>query len=545
MRCFVATCLISASALGQQTGALPLADGLLREQDVLVVYDSRNPDSRSVAEYYAGSARVAGGAGGLPGIRPAVNVLDLASTGVALAPPGDISYANFVTLIRTPLRTSISAAGLNSRLRCLVLCKGLPHRIQDFDAPSAGDFVGAGPNDFPTQFDQNDANCASVDSELTMLWQDLNANEAGLSADSRSDGAVANPFWRSRAPIGNSTTANRFATKTFTASGNGPVWQSLVSGAARFTPGDMLLVCRLDGHTLADVRGMLDRARSFQYDTDTALVLLDESAGDNSINPANNGEFDNINSSMAALYDSDDYEQVRSQMTITDKRFLPDNILHNNAPNSTGFYIGPRFNWQAGLGIRINGPVVLLASYGSNHQLTFPNTVDLVSARMIFGESFIYPPGAIFNTIESWNARDLGGLGQLDFQQQEQVADFLRGGGTFAIGHVWEPLADAIPDNRYLALNFLLGNMTWAEAAWSSIPSLSWMHVVLGDPLARPSRKSEDINRDGRISIDDLYAWEQNPTDLNRSGAADAADRAVLLRVLRYNEKPDVTNRRP
>jgi len=187
---------------------------------------------------------------------------------------------------------------------------------------------------------------------------------------------------------------------------------------------------------------------------------------------------------------------------------------------------------------------VLLATYGSNHEGTFPNTVDLVSARMIFADSFNYPAGAIFNTIESWNGRDFGGLGLLGFQMQEQAADFIAAGGTFAMANAWEPLADSVPDNRYIVQNFVLGNLTWAEAAWTSIPALSWMQMVLGDPLARAQRSSEDIDGNGRVDIDDLYAFERAPVDINRSGVADAADRAVLMRVLRYNERPDIQNRR-
>ncbi|UCG33989.1 MAG: hypothetical protein JSU68_04995 [Phycisphaerales bacterium] len=47
--------------------------------------------------------------------------------------------------------------------------------------------------------------------------------------------------------------------------------------------------------------------------------------------------------------------------------------------------------------------------------------------------------GAIFNTIESYNGRALDGLGTL--YEHGQVADFISAGGTFGIGHVWEPLA--------------------------------------------------------------------------------------------------------
>ena len=40
----------------------------------------------------------------------------------------------------------------------------------------------------------------------------------------------------------------------------------------------------------------------------------------------------------------------------------------------------------------------------------------------------------------------------------------------------------AVADNEILLDNFLNRGLTWAEAAWSAIPVLSWQHVVLGDP---------------------------------------------------------------
>jgi len=49
----------------------------LAEDQVLVVYDSRVPDSLAVAEYYAGSRKVPGGAGGLACVRPGEHVVNL------------------------------------------------------------------------------------------------------------------------------------------------------------------------------------------------------------------------------------------------------------------------------------------------------------------------------------------------------------------------------------------------------------------------------------------------------------------------------------
>ena len=503
------------------------ASGPLRDEQVLVIYDSRTlvsgvAVSLRVAEHYAGSTKVPGGVGGKPGKYPNLRVLDMASTGAAATVPGNISAVDFGTKLRTPLRNYLTSSGLTRQIRCLVLCKGLPHRLQDTDAPNTGDFVGENATDFPAEFNARDATCASVDSELTLLWQDLTTGELGGAADSRSDGCIVNPVWKSQSTINNFTTANILTAKIFVASGTAPVWTLSGSGATRLTAGDIYLVSRLDGHTVAVVEAMIDRSQNFVVNVDTAAVLLDEGTGQNIINPANNGELDNSSSSMSPLYDSDDYEQVAALMGTTDRRFLPANILQNNVPDRPGFYVGTRLTWTAGQGILISNPVALLATYGANHQGNFPTTTGGVSANMIYADSFNYAPGAVFNTIESWNGRDVGGLGLLGFQQLEQAADFLAAGGTFAVCHAWEPLADSVPDNRYLAINFLLGNLTWAEAAWSSIPGLSWSQFVVGDPLARYGRSGEDVNADGVFSIEDLDAWENAPTDINRSGSADA-----------------------
>ena len=88
-------------------------------------------------------------------------------------------------------------------------------------------------------------------------------------------------------------------------------------------------------------------------------------------------------------------------------------------------------------------------------------------------------------------------------------------------------------DNEQLCRNFFLGNMTWAEGAYTALPALSWQQVVIGDPLARPRRDREDVNASGRVTIDDLYGWQQTPVDLNNSGIADSTDFLLLETTVR------------
>ncbi len=537
LRMKICSLLVVAAVLG--AGVCSRAQAQLRPDEVLVVYDGRTASSRDVAEYYAGSAKVPGGAGNLAGVRPGVLVMNLANSGAPVAAAGDIAYTDFPVKIRNPIRSYLIANNLTQRVRCLVMTRGLPHRMQDSDVPAIGD----DPASLVDEFNSSDVTCASVDSELTLLWIDLNAGENGGAADSKDDGCILNPYWRASLPIGSFTNVNNRAAKTFTASGPGPVWMLGGMGASKLTAGDMLLVTRLDGRSLADVRGMIDRAQNLIYNVNTANVILDESGSDGVADAAANSELDN-QGSLPALRSGDDYERARDYMLNTDKRFAPGVIHYDALQDAAHFFVGPRIDFQ-GQGMLVTGPVALLATYGSNHAGTFPTTASGQSAATIFAESYNYANGAIFNTIESFNGRDYGGIGGQPFIPQEQSSDFIASGGTFAIGHVWEPLADTVPDNEFLVTNYLLGNLSWAEAAWTSIPCLSWSHIVLGDPLARASRTSEDVDGNGRVNVGDLYAWTASPTDIDRSGAADAADRLLLMKTVRFYERGDMENRRP
>lgn len=515
--------------------AAPAAMGQLRPDQVLVVYDSRVADSRDVAEYYAGKGKVPEGVNNHPGVRPNVRTVNLATLGSAVMTPGNISYADFITRLRNPLRTHLTNSGLTTRIRAIVLTKGLPHRILDTDNPTIMDFPGS----INDEFFGSDVTAASVDTELTLLWQDLSAGENGGPSDSKADGVIINPYWKSSASIASLNNINNTVAKTLVGGGNGPTWTTSGPGTSttRLVPGDLYLVCRLDGRTVADVRGVIDRAQNVYIDTTTATILLDESGANGIRDTSPNTELDNNANGLPSLWDGDDYEYVRD-LALSDGRWTQANVRYNGATGYNNFFLGPRLPWRNDTGIIIvSSPVVMVSSYGANH-LGQPVLQDgTTTAGSIYATSYNYANGAVFNTMESFNCRDLGGLGQLPFAVQQQAADFLAAGGTFAVGNVWEPLADSVPDSRYLLTNFLLGTQTWAEASWSSIPSLSWMQLSLGDPLATVQRKSEDMNADGRVNIDDLYRWESFPVDINNNATTDRTDRDYITRSLRAGER--------
>lgn len=517
--------LAAAALLAPRPAAAQLA-----EHQVLLIYDSRIPDSLAIAEYYAGSAKVPGGEGNLPGTRPGVHVLDLSTiTGAGLDPPApDISYSTYLARFRNPIRSHLAAADLAHSVRCLVLTKGLPHRVQDTDNAAVGD----NPLGQSNEFNSGDATACSLDAELALLWQPLEAGENGNPADSRSDGMIVNPYHRRTLPICAWSTRRIRSAGTFTGL-PGHIWQS------NLTPGDIYLVCRLDGPTVADVRAALDRAagRAIVADVETAAAVLDESNADGvAMSNDADGEYDNDGVGLPTD-GGDDYELARDAL-LADGRWNPAMVRYDPLAGPANFSIGPNLPFD-GEGLVVSDPVILLAHYGANHAGAIPGEANPggdPSARTLYPESFTYAPGAVFNTIESYNGRALGGLGQNPFAAQGQASAFIAAGGTFALANVWEPFSISVPDNDMIVRNFLLGTLSWAEAAYTSLPVLSWQQIVLGDPLARITRTCDDVNADGAVDIEDLYAWVGSPTDLNRSGTADGADLALLEATLRAGE---------
>ncbi|MCU0688771.1 MAG: hypothetical protein MUE97_03390 [Phycisphaerales bacterium] len=521
------------------------AAGQLYPDQVLVVYDSRVADSRAVAEYYAGSRAVPGGSGNLPGARRGVRVVDLAP--IAPATPGpDITYTQFINGYRNPLRQWLNSNDPRGRIRCLVLTKGLAHRIDDTDFPNVGENFGTvsgGQIAVVAEVFGGDATYASVDSELTLLQQNLSNGEAGAPGDSFADGAIVNPFFQQvqgasttgaggvNQGIASWSTATRRNATTFNptiSTSPGLYWSS--ASAPTLSPGDVYLVCRLDGQTLADVIAIIDRARADdgRVNTSSAIFILDESRSNGVADTAPNGELDNtdLNTTVRPIWRGDDYELTRN-LIQTDGRFDPTGIRYDAGAYPSNYYFGPREVPGITLPLTVTDPITYLASEcGSSDGTPTGNP------KFLLPQSFFWGPMGYYGSIESFNARDFGGKGTLFGQSQISLA--AQGGATFAIGHVWEPFAATIPDNNNFVRRFYLGTMSFAEAAWSSIPVLSWQHVVLGDPLARVTRSIESADEDDpRVNINDLYEWERQPVDINRAGGANNTDRRLLESTIR------------
>ena len=128
--------------------------------------------------------------------------------------------------------------------------------------------------------------------------------------------------------------------------------------------------------------------------------------------------------------------------------------------------------------------VIAYASWGSNdkarkqrflHMKWLPGAIatEFVSTN---GRTFERPPAA-------WN---LGGWGNATGwwagSPQTMTADYLLEGASGATGHVEEPFLGQCPRPEQMLPAYLSGR-NFAESAYLAIPFLSWMNIVVGDPL--------------------------------------------------------------
>lgn len=213
---------------------------------------------------------------------------------------------------------------------------------------------------------------------------------------------------------------------------------------ARFRHPDfpMYLVTRLAGFDFDDVKGIIDRALEAR---NRGRFVIDLKAGDQTqgnrwlIQAAQQLPRDRVvlDTSSAVLAD------------------IPDVIGYaswgSNDPARKTRHLG--FHWLPG---------AIMTEYVSTNARTF--------AR---------PP-------DNWNIGAAWGDKQKTFDGSPQTltADYIHDGATGASGHVYEPFLQFTPRPNILLPAYFHGR-NLAESYYLAIPMLSWMNVVVGDPLCR------------------------------------------------------------
>ena len=351
----------------------------------------------------------------------------------------EIEREQFDRAIQTPIATWLYAHAAQDRILYLVLTKGVPLRIRG----SSG----------------RNGTVASVDSELTLLYRRLTGVAAPVA------GAIPNPYFLDRF---DAARARLFTHDAF----------------------DIYLVARLDGFTVADVEGVIDRGMAPSRE---GRILLDQKGG---LETAGGDAWlrQAADWLKAAGWGDRVVLQSTSQVLTGEKQVLGYYSWGSNDPAISARHLGLQFV-----------PGALAAMFVSTDARTFQE------------------PPADWN-IGPWSDR------RRFFANSPQslTGDLIRDGVTGAAGHVAEPFLDATirPDILFPAY---ASGFNLVEAFYMAMPSLSWQTVVVGDPLCTPFARKTLQPSDLDKGVDANTGW---PT-------AFAARRTAAMLALYPTNRPE------
>ncbi len=137
---------------------------------------------------------------------------------------------------------------------------------------------------------------------------------------------------------------------------------------------------------------------------------------------------------------------------------------------------------------------------------------------------FRFVPGAVAVHIHSFSA------GTLRDPNKGWVGPLVARGAAASIGNVYEPYLQ-ITANLEMFNDRLLHGLTLAESAYASLPALSWMAVIVGDPLYRPYASWLQLDSAAKRSNWQMYhefavKYYPNSSTQYRNKARQAASRA-------------------
>ena len=517
-------------------GSTAMVQAQLAAEDLVILVNANSPTSVYVANLYRQY---------YPQITDSqVITLDgLADCSGTNATAADeiVTRDQYETQIAQPVRDYLTTHGMVNSTKAIVTTAGLPYRIED---TTQANIVSPGGSSPYGATNIAVTNAASVESELSMLFQLDPANGNAAPINNR----VVNPYQGYRG-----TTIDQFDRDIANTTDDmnwtlprayydyPPVMEGTKYGVGtvdrNFDAGDIYLTCRLDGpkdqgdSAVYAVHDMLESAArasdsSYGVHADQAVVVLDHGDMDYTYNRVYNL---NMNQDYAtdptaapdAYYPSirEDYNEAYKQMTGLDS---VDNQLNSatmpGADDMTVIYDRRNATGLSHDDLGINQGVVALGSFGVNGD-------DGKQSDYLMGDDgntlFDLTYGAVFASVESFNAVTMFSDVDTGCVAQGKLVDFLDMGGSGAIGHSFEPFSDAAIDTEFLFYNLLtdadgdgLADMTFLEAAFTALPFLSWSEVIIGDPLMQiaygpggissDTRLEGDVNLDGVVDMADL-----------------------------------------
>ena len=282
----------------------------------------------------------------------------------------------------------------------------------------------------------------------------------------------------------------------------------------------------------------------------------------------NSGSFRFVHSQEPTSAMDDRHDQILISSSLRDGQGL-DYIGNTLIPYSTSTWDDPNHSFRAwgndggsfNLPIRTTqntmvGPVIAQALIdsvvpaGVGHlpvylDLQVPASVGSSVASVDFGTvnlvAVAQAPITIRNdaNLALWSKNGTGfGIDELTYAMAASA-------GFSVPGTVFEDPADpAMQGNQHQitmdtsSLGPKVGTLTIA----SDDPDVPSLVINLVGNVASPF--DYDVNNDSSVSIEDLYAWQAMPTDVDGNGSINIADRAALLYELRRLETADVTSGR-
>jgi uncharacterized protein (TIGR03790 family) len=307
-----------------------------------------------------------------------------------------VDRAVFNAQIQAPITAWLRQRAAQDRILYIVLAKGIPLRV----AGTPG----------------RDGTTASVDSELTLLYRRLVGNAPALN------GRFANPYFLGSSPVAQAKMFSREAS-------------------------DLYLVTRLDGYTVRDVTGLIDRGAAPVRE---GQILLDQKAG--VLDGAGN-----------------------EWLTAAADRLAKSGFAKRVVLEATSDVLRGRKN------------VLGYFSWGSNDWAITTRRLELSFVPGAIAGMYVSTDGRTFTeppatwTIGRWTDRTTFFAGS----PQSLAGDLIREGVTGVAAHVAEPFLDATirPDILFPAY---VSGFNLAESFYLAMPYLSWQTVVVGDPLCAP-----------------------------------------------------------
>ncbi|MGP1309863.1 MAG: hypothetical protein ACTS27_06675, partial [Phycisphaerales bacterium] len=334
-------------ALGLLAACSAAAVAQLTEDRVLLLYNSENAESLAIRDAYIAA-------------HPGVLQFDLDDPNLG---SGQINRGTYLSRVRDPLRAYLSGtdgqgAPLAQRVIAIATTRGLPARIN-------------GTSEFNV-----DSSYASVESELTLLWQDLEQTGSGALAF-RYSGIVDNPYHtRRNQPITNYDRSTITSPRAFEFNTPG-FWT--IDG---LTPGDYYLVCRIDAAPLGansavdNAIALINRSVDLAADPCEVIALLDEHSC------AEQLDDDSFTSNFPGR---DDFDQTETSLVNAGIVTIHDETA----------------DFVTGSELPSGSTLLVLATYGENHDID--GCGENPPGNGVYLDTYTFHPAALFLSYESFN----------------------------------------------------------------------------------------------------------------------------------------------